>query len=101
VYAGKELAHSVEKFKAAYGASIPTMPDKAKWPQSDHDFFMHQPLIKSTAGRRQNERFKGCTEASGGTKPKGKHQCNVCKGYGHRWYNCKNGDPDGIAALLS
>lgn len=82
-------------------ALITAMADKAQWAQSNHDFFMHPPLIKSTAGRRQNERFKGCTEASGGARPKGKHQCPICKGYGHRWYNCKDGDPDDIAALLA
>ncbi|CAN6351982.1 unnamed protein product [Urochloa humidicola] len=80
-------------------ALIPAMPDKKQWPQSDHGFFMHPPLIKSTAGRRQNERFKGCTEATSGTRPKGKHQCPICKGYGHRWYNCKDGDLADIAAF--
>ncbi|WVZ59242.1 hypothetical protein U9M48_009422, partial [Paspalum notatum var. saurae] len=54
------------------------------------------------AGRRHNERFKGCMEAGGSTtKRKGSHQCPICKNYGHRWYNCKNGDPDDIAAMLA
>ena len=70
--------YSVEKFKAAYMALIHAMSDNG-----------------------QNERFKDCTEASGGARPKGKHQCPICKGYGHRWYNCKDGDPDDIAALLA
>ncbi|CAN6339137.1 unnamed protein product [Urochloa humidicola] len=93
--------YSVEKFKAAYEGLIPAMPDKAQWPQSDHDFFMHPPLLKATAGRRQDHRFKGCTEGNGSTtRKKGSHQCKVCKKYGHRWYKCKDGDPDDIAALL-
>ena len=61
---------------------------------------MHPPLLKPTTGRRQNERFKGCTEGST-TKRKGSHQCKVCKNYGHRWYKCKDGDPDDIAAMLA
>jgi hypothetical protein len=96
-----DMYYSVDKFKDAYDALIPAMPDKAQWPESDHGFFMHPPLSKSTAGRRQNERFNDYTETSGGTRPKGKHQCNVCKKYGHRWWNCKDGDPDDIAALLA
>jgi len=78
------------------------MPDKSQWPQSDHGYFMHPPLIKSTSGRRQNKRAKGCTEANGSTtKKKGSHQCPICKDYGHRWYNCKDGDPKDIAAMLA
>jgi hypothetical protein len=34
-----DMHYSVEKFKAAYEALIPAMPDKAQWPESDHDFF--------------------------------------------------------------
>jgi hypothetical protein len=75
--------YSVGKFRAAYESLIPAMPDKAQWPQFDHGFFMHPPLIKSTVGRRQNQRFKGCTEGST-TRKKGSHQCKVCKKYGHR-----------------
>ncbi|WVZ59243.1 hypothetical protein U9M48_009422 [Paspalum notatum var. saurae] len=90
------------KFRVAYETLIPAMPDKNQWPESNHGFFMHPPLLKSTAGRRHNERFKGCMEAGGSTtKRKGSHQCPICKNYGHRWYNCKNGDPDDIAAMLA
>ncbi|PAN47280.1 hypothetical protein PAHAL_9G249000 [Panicum hallii] len=32
---------------------------------------------------------------------KERHQCKVCKKYGHRWYKCKDGDPDDIAAMLA
>ena len=95
-----DMFYSVDKFKAAYEALIPALPDKSQWAQSDHNFFMHPPLLKPTAGRRQNERFKGCTEGSR-TKRKGSHQCKVCKNYGHRWYKCKDGDPDDIAAMLA
>lgn len=94
--------YSVEKFRAAYENLIPALTDKAQWKQSDHDFFMHPPLLKSTAGRRKNQRFKGCTESTGSTtRKKGQHRCDVCKGYGHRWYTCKEGNPDDKAALLA
>jgi hypothetical protein len=92
--------YSVEKFRAAYEQLIPAMPDKAQWPKSDHGFFMHAPLLKSTAGKRQEQRFKGCTKAGSSTRKKGSHQCPNCKDYDHRWYNCKNGDPADIAAML-
>ena len=95
-----DMFYSVDKFKAAYEALIPALPDKSQWAQSDHNFFIHPPFLKPTAGRRQNERFKGCTEGST-TKRKGSHQCKVCKNYGHRWYKCKDGDPDDIAAMLT
>lgn len=45
--------YSVEKFRASYESVIPAMTDKSPWLQSDHGFFMHQPLLKSTAGRRK------------------------------------------------
>ena len=94
------MFYSVDKFKAAYEALIPALPDKSQWAQSGHNFFMHPPLLKPTAGRRQNQRFKGCTEGST-IKKKGSHQCKVCKNYGHRWYKCKDGDPDDIAAMMA
>ncbi|WVZ74596.1 hypothetical protein U9M48_022760, partial [Paspalum notatum var. saurae] len=90
---------SVEKFKAAYEGTIPALLDKSMWPKSDHGFFMHPPLLKSTAGRRRNNRFKGALE--GGTSVKGRHQCPICKKYGHHWYTCKDGDPSDIAAMLA
>ena len=95
-----DMFYSVDKFKAAYEALIPALPDKSQWAQSGHNFFMHPPLLKPTAGRRQNQRFKGCTEGST-IKKKGSHQCKVCKNYGHRWYKCKDGDPDDIAAMMA
>jgi hypothetical protein len=97
-----DMYYSIEKFRAAYEALIPAMPDKSQWPKSDHGFFMESPLLKPTTGRRQKERKKGCTEGgSSTTKRKGSHQCPICKGYDHRWYNCKYGDPDNIAAMLA
>jgi hypothetical protein len=93
--------YSVETFRAAYDTLIPAMPDKSQWPESDHGFFMHPPLLKSTAGRRHNERFKGCYEAGSSTKKKGSHQCPICKSYGHRWYNCKNSNPKDITAMVA
>ncbi|XP_066320176.1 uncharacterized protein [Miscanthus floridulus] len=47
-----DMYYSVQKFRAAYEILIPAMPDKFQWPQSDHGYFMHPPLIKSTSGRR-------------------------------------------------
>uniref|UniRef100_A0ACD5VTM9 Uncharacterized protein n=1 Tax=Avena sativa TaxID=4498 RepID=A0ACD5VTM9_AVESA len=43
-----DLYYSVAKFRAAYAQLIPAMPDKTQWPESDHGFFMHPPLLKST-----------------------------------------------------
>lgn len=68
---------------------------KSQWPKSNHGFFMHPPLLKFVAGRRQNQRFRSCTEGkSGNTRRKGQHQCRICKGYGHHWHTCKYGDPE-------
>ena len=95
-----DMYYSVEKFRAAYETLIPAMPDKSQWPESNHGFFMYPPLLKATGGRRHTQRFKGSTEAgSSTTRKKGSHQCPICKGYGHRWYNCKNGDPEDITAM--
>jgi hypothetical protein len=64
-------------------------------------FFMHLPLLKSTAGRRKNERFKGSAESTRSTtRKKGQHKCRVCLKFGHYWYTCKDGNPDDKAALL-
>ncbi|WVZ74373.1 hypothetical protein U9M48_022561, partial [Paspalum notatum var. saurae] len=90
---------SVSKFKKAYEGIIPALPDKTQWPQSTHGFFMHPPLLKSTAGRRKTQRFKGSSE--GPTGRKGKHQCPICKQFGHHWYTCKDGDPNDIAEMLA
>jgi len=91
--------YSVQKFRSAYEGIIPAIPDKSMWPKSDHGFFMHPPLLKSTAGRRKT-RFRGFTE--GGNKGnKGRHQCPICHEYGHHWYTCKDGDPADIAAMLA
>jgi hypothetical protein len=94
--------YSVAKFRVVYECLIPAMPDKSQWSKSDHGFFMHPPLLKPTSGRRQTKRRKGCTEANNSTTwKKGSHQCPICKGYSHRWYNCKYGDPEDIAAMLA
>ncbi|CAN6195947.1 unnamed protein product, partial [Urochloa humidicola] len=63
-----------------------------------HDFFMHPPLLKATAGRRKNERHKGGSEKK---KKKGQHKCPICTDYGHHWHNCKRGNPDDIAAMTA
>ncbi|KAG2595572.1 hypothetical protein PVAP13_5KG135087 [Panicum virgatum] len=70
------------------------------WPKSEHGFFMHPPLLKSTTGRRKQNRYKAAAE--GGSKgAKGSHQCPIYQQYGHRWWKCKDGDPNDIAAMLA
>lgn len=89
--------YSVAKFKAAYEGAIPFIPDKSMWPDTTHGFFMHPPLLKSTAGRRKN-RYKGVVER--GSKKKSKrHECPICRELGHHWYTCKNGSPVDIAII--
>jgi hypothetical protein len=94
-----DLYYSIENFRTAYDGIIPAIPDKSMWPKSDHGFFMHPPLLKSTVGRRKQSRYKGCFE--GGRGNKDRHQCPICHGYGHHWYTCKNGDPSDIVAMLA
>ena len=72
------------------------LPDRKLWPKSEHGFMLHPPILKPIAGRRRTERYKGCGEK----KKKGSHKCPICKGYGHRWQTCRNGDPDQMAAML-
>ncbi|KAM0916743.1 hypothetical protein ACQ4PT_010068 [Festuca glaucescens] len=93
-----DLYYSLEKFRSAYAQLIPAMPDKNQWPQSDHGFFMHPPLLKATAGRPKTERYKGYGEKK---RKNGKHLCLICKEYGHHWHNCKKGNPDDIAAMMA
>jgi hypothetical protein len=93
-----DMYYSVDKFRAAYAQIIPAMPDKTQWPESDHGFFMHPPLLKATAGRPKTERYKGTSEKK---RKSGKHLCPICKDYGHHWHNCKKGNPDDIAAMMA
>ncbi|WVZ73983.1 hypothetical protein U9M48_022224 [Paspalum notatum var. saurae] len=62
--------YSIEKFRAAYAQLIPALPDKSQWPKSEHGFFLYPPLLKSVAGRRKTERYKGFAEGNGN---KGRH----------------------------
>ncbi|KAG2580198.1 hypothetical protein PVAP13_6NG322701 [Panicum virgatum] len=63
---------------------------------------MHPPLLISTAGRRKNQRSKGSSEGGGSTtRRKGHHRCDVRGGYGHRWYTCKDSNPEDKAVLLA
>ncbi|MFX5952688.1 hypothetical protein ABTE58_18600, partial [Acinetobacter baumannii] len=82
-----------------------SIPDKAMWPKATHGFFMHPPLLKSTAGERRKNGMKSALEGGsrrkksatgiGGTQ----HECPICKQLGHHWYTCKNGNPEDIAAM--
>jgi hypothetical protein len=91
-----DLYYSIEKFRAAYSALIPALPDKRRWPKSVHGFFMYPPLLKSVSGRHQTERHKGC---SGNKGKKGQHQCPICKEYGHHWPKCRKGSKEDIEAM--
>jgi len=62
---------SVDMFKLAYEEVIPALPDKSQWPESQHGFFIHPPLLKSTSGRRKTQRHK--SSAEGGQGRKGRH----------------------------
>ena len=88
--------YPIEKFKVAYEGSIPSIPDKSNWPKATHGFFMHPPLLKATAGRRKNW-MKSALE--GGSSRKKRHECPICHELGHRWFTCKNGNPEDIAAM--
>jgi len=92
--------YSVDKFKAAYQGSVPSIPDKSCWPKATHGFFMHPSLLKSTSERHKN-RMKSAMEGGSGSKGTGKrrHKCPICKELGHHWYKCNNGNPEDIAAM--
>ena len=89
--------YSVENFRVAYEGFIPSIPDKSMWPKAAHGFFMHPPLLKSTAGGRRKNRMKSALE--GGSTSKKRKKCPICHDFGHHWYKCKNGNPEDIAAM--
>ena len=67
------------------------------WPKGAHGFFMHPPLLKSTAGGRRKNRMKSALE--GGITSKKRKKCPICHDFGHHWYKCKNGNPEDITAM--
>ena len=83
--------YSVEKFKVAYQGSIPSIPDKSCWPKATHGFFMHPPLLKSTAGGRRKNMMKSALEGGSSSKRSGtedgngkrRHKCAICLELGH------------------
>jgi len=75
-----DFYYSIEKFRVAYSALIPAIPDKTQWPKSTHGFFMYGPLLRTVAGRHKTETHKGRSDKKG---KKGQHQCPICKEYGH------------------
>ena len=92
--------YSVDMFKATYEGRVPCIPDNSMWPKATHGFFMHPPLLKSTAGGRRKNRMKSALEGGTRTKGRGKqHECPICHQLGHHWYKCKNGNPNDIAAM--
>ena len=92
---------SVNRFRAAYEGSIPSIPDKSMWPKATHDFFMHPPLLKSTTGGRHKNRMKSALEGGSNSQKKSskKHECPIYHLLGHHRYTCKNGNPEDIAAM--
>ncbi|CAO2194429.1 unnamed protein product, partial [Urochloa humidicola] len=104
--------YSVEKFRIAYQGSVPSIPDKSMWPKATHGFFMHPPLLKSTAGGRRKNMFKSAleggssrkksaTEEGTSRKKSATEEGTSRKGhqFGHHWYTCKNGNPEDMAAM--
>jgi len=45
-----DMFYSVDKFKAAYEALIPALPDKSQWAQFDHIFFHASTTPKTYSG---------------------------------------------------
>jgi hypothetical protein len=60
-----DFCYSIEKFRVAYSALIPAIPDKTQWPKSTHGFFMYGPLLKPVAGRHKTKRHKGRSDKKG------------------------------------
>lgn len=94
-----DICFSVHQFRTAYDKLVPSLPDKSQWPKANHGFFLAPPILKRSAGRPKTMRYKGCTEK--GSKRSGRHKCPICKTYGHHWNNCKEGDPEQLAAMLA
>ena len=72
------------------------MLDKSEWSKSNHEIFMHPPLLTPVAGRPKTKRHKGTDDKK---KRKGQHQCPICMDYGHHWHNCKRGRLEDIEAM--
>lgn len=76
---------TVERFRVAYHQLIHALPVMSQWPNSDHEFFLHPPILRKTAGMPRKGRYKGCTDKGSKVRgvTKGEHRCPICKGYGH------------------
>jgi len=61
----------VDMLKSAYEEVILALPDKSQWPESQHGFFMHPPLLKSTSKRRKTQRHKDSAEGGQGVEKGG------------------------------
>jgi hypothetical protein len=77
--------YSVEKFKAAYAGYLPTCPAKCMWPEATHGFFMHPPLLKSTAGRRKNRVNHVWREVVVAPRKQGKVVANISAQFVGSW----------------
>ncbi|CAA0842511.1 Unknown protein [Striga hermonthica] len=82
--------YSVERFRTAYGGSIPHMTDKSQWPQVDMGFKLLPPPLKRKSGRQRKNRFKASHEPGA----KKQQRCNKCGEFGHRETgNCPLNEP--------
>ncbi|XP_052138683.1 uncharacterized protein LOC127757244 [Oryza glaberrima] len=95
-----DKCYSVRRFQLAYSKVIPPLIDKSQWPNPTHEF-LHPPVLKKIAGRPKRTRYKGCSEKGNTGANKGKHKCPLCKGYGHHWHSCREGDPADYQAMLA
>ncbi|WVZ64280.1 hypothetical protein U9M48_013826 [Paspalum notatum var. saurae] len=77
--------YSVAKFKKAYGKSVKPMTDRKQWPQVNPGFKLWPPILKRTAGRPRERRYKSAAE--GGTQ-KRTTRCKRCNQLGHMAKTC-------------
>jgi hypothetical protein len=82
----------VEKFKATYAGTIPSMTDKSQWINVDMGFKVHPSLQKPVAGRPRVQRIRGWLEP--GRKIV---KCKKCGEPGHIEKTCKAPDPKYVA----
>jgi hypothetical protein len=89
----KDFVHefySVDKFRAAYADGVPTMPDRADWPQVELGYKLLPPKQKRAAGRPRVQRIRGSAEQRANKR---KVRCRRCKGFGHFQKTCKLAEP--------
>ncbi|WVZ87679.1 hypothetical protein U9M48_034280, partial [Paspalum notatum var. saurae] len=78
--------YSAAKFRAAYEAKIPPLPDRSDWPQVDLGFKVCPPQLGRAPGRPKVQRIRGCLEQKA---TKRKVRCKRCGDTGHFAKTCK------------